>query len=304
MTGAAVTSKDVVIFAAADSGYTGLLTEMLASLRRFERWADTDVRVYDLGFDDADRSALAALGAQTVVPDWHFGLRDGQHPTYLKAMAARPFLRDYAPGYRRYIWLDADTWVQDPRALDHLVDGAQRSGFAIAHENDRGYRFQAWLFAWTAKHFLWGYGPLRGAWLISRPHLNNGVFCLAADAPHWDLWRGRYAAALARTGRVAPHDQFALNEIVYRDRPAVTILDSADNWICDRGPPLWDEQGRRFCKPYPPYEPLAILHLAGPAKRETYELRTLQGGSLRARLQYSWVREHLAGAAPAAGGGR
>jgi hypothetical protein len=186
--------------------------------------------------------------------------------------------------------------VQDAAALSRLVEGARWRGMALVHERERGYRFQAWLLAWTAKHFLIGCGAVRGAWLLSRPHLNAGVFAAAADAPHWELWRRRFAEAVARTGRIAPYDQFTLNEAVYVDRPALARLEPVDNWICDRGPPVWDEAARRLCKPYAPYEPIAILHLAGPAKRSSYRLRTRAGGQLEARLSYRWVSENLVAA--------
>ncbi len=290
-----------VFIAAADAGYYGLLADMIASVRRHRGLEDAPFAVFDLGLEPGQRDALAAQDVELVVPEWHFGLGDRGFRRHELGLLVRPFLRDYLPGRQVYAWIDADTWLQDPAGFDRLLEGARARGFAIAHERERGYRFQAWLTAWIAKHFVLGCGALHGAWLLTRPHLNAGIFAATDAAPHWELWRRRYEAAIARTGRIAPYDQFTLNQAIWIDGPPTAILDPRDNWICDRGPPAWDAATGRFCKPYAPHEPLAILHLAGPAKRETYDLATLQGGTVRARLQYGWVRENLAGVRPVAG---
>ena len=290
---------DHVFIAAADAGYYGLLAEMLASVRRHRGLEEAPFAVFDLGLEPAQRAALASQGVELAMPEWHFGLDGSKFPRHELGLLVRPFLRDYLPGRRVYAWIDADTWLQDPAAFDRLLEGARGRGFAIAHERERGYRFQAWLVAWIAKHFVLGCGPLHGAWLLTKPHLNAGIFAATDAAPHWDLWRRRYEAAIARTGRVAPYDQFTLNQAIWIDAPPTAILDPRDNWICDRGPPMWDESRRSFCKPYAPHEALAILHLAGPAKRSSYRLRTRSGGEIEARLSYGWVSGHLLGAAAA-----
>ncbi len=55
----------------------------------------------------------------------------------------------------------------------------------------------------------------------------------------------------------------------------------ADAWIQD------DRfYGQRLCVPYPPYEPISIVQLAGPGKDLVHELATLDGGSIRRRLTF------------------
>jgi hypothetical protein len=118
---------------------------------------------------------------------------------------------------------------------------------------------------------------VRGLTLMIKPQLNCGVYCMAADAPHWEAWAGRLKRAVDATGRVAPHSQFTFNEIHYCDQLPMKILDSADNWICDRAPPVWDDERQLYCKPYAPYLPLSLLHLAGPAKSRRYTIKTTSG---------------------------
>ncbi|MBL8701916.1 MAG: hypothetical protein JNK67_26270 [Alphaproteobacteria bacterium] len=292
------TPRDWVLIAAADSGYYTLLLDMIESVRAQRGLEDAPIAVFDLGLDTLQRAALMREGIQLLAPHWHLGLDGRGLPTHHLGLLVRPFLRDYLPGYRRYLWLDADAWIQDGAAIERLLAGARATGLAVVHEREPSYRFQAWLQAWTLKHFILGCGAWSGIRLMARPHLNAGIFCLEADAPHWESWQAHLARAVSRTGRIAPYDQFALNAAVHGDGLPAALLDPIDNWICDRGPPLWDAAARRFCRPRPPFTPLAILHLAGPAKTARYALATREGRRVEAALTYRWVRTNLH---PAAG---
>src|ERR1700737_3121414 len=105
------------------------------------------------------------------------------------------------------------------------------------------------------------------------------MFAIHADAPHWREWARRYEAAIARTGALVPHDQFALNQALHGalfergPRLETRLLDPTCNWICDRGVPMWNDAEGAFCRPYAPYDSIGVLHLAGPAKRKTYAIR-------------------------------
>jgi hypothetical protein len=211
----------------------------------------------------------------------------------LRSFLARPFLPDYFPGKDVYLWIDSDVWLQDPEVVDAYVSGAMRHGLAITHESEPCYRFQPRLFGWTAKHFLLGYGIGRGAYLLTRKHVNAGFFAIHHAAPHWHDWARRYHAAIRRTGLLVPHDQFALNQALHTrtaTHPDPLLLDPLHNWICDRGVPMWHDDLKLFCEPHPPYRAIRALHLAGPAKRTAYRIRRSGGGYFTSCL--------LQGAAP------
>ena len=64
-------------------------------------------------------------------------------PDFLRAMTARPHLPSYFPDYDIYIWIDADCWVQDWRAVSMLGLAAKDYGFSVVAECDRSY-FPSW----------------------------------------------------------------------------------------------------------------------------------------------------------------
>lgn len=289
----------ILVVSASDTRFMPLLRGMIASLAPILARPTVHLACFDIGLAAADREWLQARQATITVPRPHLGVGDGQ-PTALLSFLARPFLPEYFPGYDVYVWVDSDVWFQDPAVIDRYVEAAQTHGMAIAHERERGYRFQAWLFGWTAKHFLLGYGPAAAAFLLTRKHLNAGLFAIRAGAPQWGQWATRYAAALARTDTLVPHDQFALNHALHSGGRAsrAALLDPGCNWICDRGVPMWNDAANAFCKPYPPYEPIAALHLAGPAKRQAYSVRRTAGGEFRTFIVHGASPAHPAGHSP------
>lgn len=276
-----------VIVTAADSGYFDLLIGMIRSVRRFKECRKIPIAVFDVGFTEEHRLQLEQNhNAILVKPNWHFGRNEETSKSYERAALVRFFINDYLPGYDYSLWLDPDLWLQDPAVLSRMIEGARETGAAIAHESDELYRFQAWLWAWNLKHKVVGSGLRRGAILMARPDFNLGLYCLASKAPHWDYWRQRFEAALRRTNRVTPYEQFAFNEVIHVDKIPTTMLDSTDNWICDRCPPMWDEQKQLFCKPATPFKPISVLHLAGPAKSRDYEIELSSGVRKSMNLRY------------------
>lgn len=275
----------VLLVTASDSRFFPLLQSMLRTLRPREYPGSLSLVCFDIGLSEAQRNLLSDEEIRVIKPTPHFGVSADHHSLALLSFLARPFLPEDFPGYDIYLWVDSDVWFQDPQAINMYITGAHADGFAITHESEHAYRFQLWLFAWTAKHFLLGYGPTTGAWLLSRRHLNAGIFAGRADAPHWDLWKRLYHAAIKRSGKLVPHDQFALVQALHRRAPwrsapvRTRFLDPTWNWIVARGVPMWNDAAGAFCKPYAPYDPIAVIHLAGPGKSHTYRvLRTSGGG--------------------------
>jgi len=285
-----VPATKLLIVSSSDTKFFGLLKDMILSLERLAQLPASVMPAYtlgilDLGLSDEDRAWLAERDAVIQKPRPHMGAGSLDRPLEL-AFLVRPFLPEYFPDFDVYCWIDSDVWLQNEDAVLALVEGAKTEGMAIAHESERAYKFQRWLFLWTAKHFVLGYGPLRGLWLLTKPHLNAGMFAIRANAPHWAAWARRYDAAIRRTGLITPHDQFALNQAIHQDRLPTRLLDAGANWICDRGVPMWNDKAGAFCRPYQPYAPISALHLAGPGKRTAYRIQRTGGGEFTAMIRY------------------
>ncbi|CAN7291719.1 hypothetical protein LJR225_001528 [Phenylobacterium sp. LjRoot225] len=277
--------KGAIVVSGADAKFFDLLREMVTALRA-ANGPGLEIGVYDLGLASDQLEWLAGQGVITVQPRTE--LRHGitENLSSKLGYLARPFLRENFPGRRTYVWMDADTWVQSASAARTLVGDATRHGSALVRENAPNYRFRMDLFLWKAKHFVLGYGPINGLRLLLKPHVNNGVFALRADAPHWERWRRRYQRALDRTGQAAPHDQFGLNAAVYLDRLDTHFLPATYNWICDLALPLFNSTAQNFCTPRGEAERIEVMHLAGPIKTTVFQIDTTGGGRVSGRLRF------------------
>ena len=128
----------LLIASGADRNYFPLLRDTVLSIR--ERQHEPAIGILDLGLDTEHRHWLSSRVEYIVRPEWDldFPCRE-QMPETFKAQVARPFLSRHFPGYEMYLWIDADAWLQDGRAIDLYVDAAGRDKLAITPEIDRAY---------------------------------------------------------------------------------------------------------------------------------------------------------------------
>lgn len=267
------------------SMYFELVRGLLKSLAPHRPRFGFDLVVLDFGLQPAQIEELGHLGASVVRPWWCFDVpRKFADTPHNHAYGARCYLPTLVPGYDIYFWVDADAWVQDDRFYESFVGPARQGQLAIVHEKEPVYPHEWKLIRWSLGNMVLGYGPVDGvlAWLGR--HVNNGVFAMRGDHPAWKLWARRFEQGVHRSGKII-FDQHSLLVCLERDRVPVTYLGGAFNWICSRAQPTVDAR-QRLCVPYPPYEPISIVQLAGPGKDLVHELATLDGGSIRRRLTF------------------
>ena len=135
--------RNIVITAANDL-YMPLALGLLRSLGALGFSIPFDIGVLDVGLGEDSKAQLSALGAR-IVPagvdiDYPDRIDWEQKMPGFRSMTARPFLRDYFPGYDVYLWMDGDTWAQTPEAIDTMLAGASADeAVYIASEIDRDY---------------------------------------------------------------------------------------------------------------------------------------------------------------------
>lgn len=281
---------------------------------------DFDLCILDVGLSPDQVAHLKTLAAAVVTVDWEFDFpgRD-RTPAYFMAMISRPYLRNYFPGYATYMWIDADAWVQDPAVISQFLAASAGGRIAVVPEIDRGYtqfykRPKPYHRRLSHRMYQWAYGWRVADRLGRNPILNSGVFALAADAPHWELWQAAHKAAMTRwrwragvrdlLGRIS--EQTALNYVVYGDKAPATFLPAYCNWLCGHGTPMFDPARRLFVEPQWPHQPLGVVHMAGDRIQEiVFQIAQVGGGSVTTGLTYPDAQKLIAPArgitAPPAG---
>ena len=284
----------LLIASGSDSGYFPLLRDTVLSIQAQRR--SVAVGVLDFGLASDQRAWLADRVTHLVRPGWDLDFPDRERtPETRKAQLSRPFLRRHFPGYATYLWIDADAWLQDWRAIELYVAAAGHDKLAITPEIDRSYKRHykrpkvfGWTLSWKCYREAFGW---RVADRLGRnPILNCGVFALHHDAPHWDAW-ARVIAQIAQRTRFFYIEQTALNYVIFAERLPVNLLPAYCNWMPGDAAPAFDAAHGRFVEPYAPHEVIGVMHLAGEAqKSHIFRLRQLDGGEVETSLRYSETR--------------
>ena len=296
--------KEHIIVSLADSNYFELLCELIDSIKSFEESKNVAIGILDAGLDDNQKNILLKKVDAIKKANW-----DIEVPSYkvigkewLKSQVSRAFLPKYFPGYNKYLWIDADAWVNSWEAIDLYFIGSDNGKLSISTSADRAYGrvLKAdWLIGGFAKIKSQNYKHAKSSGFSEKiarevalkPHLNIGVFCLEATAPHWDVWKKNLKIAL-KSGNIFGSEQIAMNITIYVDKLDVEILPAYCNYTLTNEM-KYDTISNTFVEPYLPNHKIGIIHLAGKNndhirfdKNFLSEVKTLDGKIIKKSLRF------------------
>lgn len=259
-----------IIVTAADEGFSELLIDLLDSLAQFGEPLASAIGVLDLGLSPATLAAIRPRVTHIVAPGWDLTVRPdiARERPHVKAATARPFLPAHFPGHDMYLWLDADTWVQNRFAIDWLWRAASAGPMALVPEVDRCYTHAASTVRWRTKRLQDFFLDEGAALLAHNTYFNSGVFALRAGAPHWQAWARHLQTGLDR-GTDSTSDQTALNHAIWTEELPVHPLPALCNWCCHLAEPRLNEKTLRLCEPLLPLRELGIVHMTADFKPRT-----------------------------------
>jgi hypothetical protein len=297
--------KKNTIVALADSKYFELLSELIDSIQRFEQSKEVGICILDAGLTEDQKLKLSQKVDDIKSAEWDIKVSAFKvmGKEWLKSQVSRAFLPKYFPGYEKYLWIDADAWVNKWEALDLYFRGSNANKLAISTSADRSYGrvLRAdWLIGSIAKVKSQNYKHAKSSGFseaVARkialmPHLNIGVFCLNADAPHWVVWQKNLKQALS-SGKIFGSEQVAMNIAIYVDDLEIEILPAYCNWTLIYRL-KFDTVNNTLVEPYLPNHEIGIIHLAGKTsdvvrfnKNHLSEIKTLEGKIIKKSLRFS-----------------
>ena len=294
--------KDRAIISLADSKYFELLNELIDSILSFEESKSVSICILDAGLHLDQIKILEKKVYKIVKAKW-----DIEVPEYkikgrewLKSQVSRAFLPEYFPGFKKYLWIDADAWVNDWSAVELYFKGSDNKTLSISTSADRAYGrvLRAdWIFSNIAFIRSQNYKHSKSSGFSNKicrevalkPHLNIGVFCLENDAPHWLVWQTNLKQALKK-GRIFGSEQIAMNISVYCNQMKVQILPTYCNWFLIENI-KFDEIKNTFVEPYLPHHKIGIIHLAG---KKYDEFRFDKNKLLDVQsLNNNWIKKNI-----------
>ena len=301
--------KEHTIVSLADSNYFELLCELIDSIKSFEESNNVAICILDAGLSDNQKNILLKKVDIIKKANW-----DIEVPSYkvigkewLKSQVSRAFLPKYFPGYNKYLWIDADAWVNSWETIELYFKGSDNNKLSIATSADRAYGRVLkvdWLIGGFGKVKSQNYKHAKSSGFSEKiarevalkPHLNIGVFCLEATASHWDVWKKNLKIALKR-GKIFGSEQIAMNVTIYIDKLDVEILPAYCNYTLIDGM-KFDTKRNTFVESYLPNHKIGIVHLAGKHnnnirmnKNNLIEVRTLEGKIIKKSARFNQIEK-------------
>ena len=126
--------KENVIISLADSNYYELLDELVDSIKRFKESENTAICILDAGLLDEQKKQLSLKVDEIKSADWDIEVPEFKvkGKEWLKSQVSRAFLPKYFPGYKKYLWIDADAWVNSWEAITLYIKGSDGNKLAIS----------------------------------------------------------------------------------------------------------------------------------------------------------------------------
>ena len=300
--------KNYTIVSLADANYFDLLNELVNSILQFKESDDVDICILDAGLTDEQKTTLSKKVKQIKKAEWDIevpGYKIGKKE-WLKSQVSRAFLPKYFPGYKKYLWIDCDAWVNDWNSVELYFNACEYGKLGITQTLGPGYKIMSkvkWLFGKIAviksqnfKHAISSkIGIDNARKLAFAPHINIGVFSLEENSNCWKSWQENLKKTLS-SGKIFGSEGLAINMSVYIDNINTEFLPLNCNWIASNLLPKYNEQEKTFVEPYLPNYKIGIMHLAAGIWKDQkdmridksikIELKTLNNSTVTKSLRY------------------
>jgi hypothetical protein len=297
--------KKNVIISLADANYFELVNELVDSIKNHKQSENVAICIMDAGLKSEQIEILDKKVDIIKKAEWDIEVSSSKvkDREWLKSQVSRAFLPRYFPGYDKYLWIDADAWVNSWYAIELYFKGCDDKKLAIATSADRAYGrvLRAdWFFRSFARIKSQNYKHAKSSGFSEKiarevalkPHLNIGVFALESNAPHWEVWQKNLKKALS-SGKIWGSEQIAMNITIYSDKLDVEILPAYCNWTLIEALKL-DEKRNTLVEPYLPNHEIGIVHFAGKNNDEirnnkefVSKIQTTEGKVIEKKLRFN-----------------
>ena len=277
--------KNNVIVSLADSNYFELLNELIDSIKKFEQSKNVSICILDAGLTEDQKNKLSEKIDEIKIAEWDIEVSGYKvsGKEWLKSQVSRAFLPKYFPGYKKYLWIDCDAWVNDWQSVELYFKACENGKLGITQTMGPGYKIVSkvkWIFGKLAliksqnfKHAINSkIGIDKARKLAFAPHINIGVFSLEHDSSCWKIWQDNLAITL-KSGKIFGSEGLAINMSVYVDDIETEFLPLNCNWIASNLLPKFDEEKQTFVEPYLPNYNIGIMHLAAGLWKDDKDMR-------------------------------
>lgn len=191
-----------------DSQYFDMLVENIESVKNTQRYSQVPVWILDYGLTDDQKHLLRKrFDAQLCEPKIDFDFThhiqiqhdpngdrtnvtripwNKEERKKIRFFAPKTQLPFLIPGYRFYLWMDTDAWIQDERAFDKHLVRCKRQGFSGSFHGSKTFGNQFRLSGHD-KTLPFGH-PDQLEFMLDRKAITEGSFCIDAQSVVAQEW--------------------------------------------------------------------------------------------------------------------
>ena len=192
--------KNNTIVSLADSNYFDLLNELVDSILKFSESKEVDICILDAGLSVEQKSILSKKVKEIKKAEWDIevpGYKVGEKE-WLK-VKYQELLPNYFPGYKKYLWIDCDAWVNDWRSIELYFKACENGKLGITQTMGPGYKIMSkvkWLFGKFAiiksqnfKHAISSNIGLEKARKLAFASYKYRSFFIGRKSTCWNSWQ-------------------------------------------------------------------------------------------------------------------
>lgn len=221
-----INSMCFVTGASSNAPYFDLSIQLLESIKATRWYNHIPIKVLDCGLTKEHLDYLRArFGCEVKDPGW-----DGDPATIqpqsgipvngFKCLMGRAYIHKHFPGYEYYFWMDADTWIQDERAIDQFIFLGEKQGFSAAREH---FKHTSWEQSSQNKNPFMHTIPTQMLFTMNdKPAFVNNIYCFHKS--FGDLYIQECENAIKSSSYKFGFDLAMINYTFYKHNPNGVIF--------------------------------------------------------------------------------
>lgn len=280
------TLDQLCIVTGGDDKYFEFVVECIESVKTTQRYAQIPFWVIDYGLTDAQRNILNQRFKVNFcnpkididAPHQIIMKHDHQNRTVLENVpwaneeekrrilfcATKTTLPQIIPGFRYYLHIDTDSWVQDERALDRHVVLTEKNGAAGSWHGSLTFGNQ---FGLSGKDKTIPLAhPEQLEYMLDRHAITDGNFCIDAFSEISKQWFPTYKDLLKTFGFHWHHQELCFTYLCHKYGASENIQFPDGFTISPEGFPVVCADDDILRRPST-LDPVGIPHLVGSAKK-------------------------------------
>lgn len=193
-----------------DKLYFDLLLQQIASVRATRYYAQTPYCIIDTGLTEEQKQILMTTFQHISIKDPFLTLNlPEKQNAFTKITFCRTIMNLCFPGYRFYMWLATDSWVQDENSIhDFLHHAALYGAGLVLKDDERIWTSHNWM---TKENVIFDTYPKKfDDMLNGRYYYSSGAFCVDVTSNFFAYWQSAVSEILKTSYGLSPgYDELA-----------------------------------------------------------------------------------------------